>query len=345
MALVNREHLKALVHLDIAHLNDRDIPFHALHDGTAWRLWFPGPHGLFEAKPVDVSESSYFATAKVAKSDFHSSFLEFLQQRTYWPDITRFIDGIGSDLLNLSACLAKIELIFHHCPRHSNGYSRMIATEIEYVFLTCRGIFDLLQEIMHRLWKKITLIDQTKKKVSLPEKTYRRVVLEDDHPRTPQEIAERFVLPMEIADVYAKSTPFFFWLRDYRDLIAHSGHTPKHVFRTEQGFAISKEDRPFRDMKIWCDANSGNNELGSVLAVVAHVIRTTFGTCDEFAAVLQRSIQFPPPIAPNHRIFIRGAHTSYLNFLTDMVAGTRAWYVPPSPTPDTAQAPATNTSR
>jgi hypothetical protein len=339
MTLVNLEHLKALVHLDLAHLNGRNIPFHALHDGTAWRLWVPGPQGLFEVKPVDASESSYFATAKAAESDFHSPFLEFFEQRAYWPDITRFIDGIGTDLLNLSACFAKIELIFHHCPHHSVGDSRMITTEIEYVFLTCRGIFDLLQEIMHRLWKKITLIDQTKKKAELPEKTYRKVVLQDDHPRTSKEIADRFVLPIEIANVYAKSTPFFFWLRDYRDLIAHSGHTPGHVYRTEQGFAISKEDRPFRDMEIWCDANSGINHLGSVLAVVAHIIQTTFGTCDEFAAVLQRLIQFPPPVAPNHRIFTRGAHTSYLNFLADMVAGTKAWYAPPTPTVATPPAP------
>lgn len=329
MTLVNLEHLKALAHLDLAHLDGRKIPFHLLHDGNAWHLWVPGPQGLFEAKPIDASESSYFATAKAAESDFLSPFLEFFEQRVYWPEIARFIDGIGTDLLNLSACFAKIELIFHHCPHHSIGYSRMISTEIEYVFLTCRGIFDLLQEIMHRLWKKITLIDQTKKKVDLPKKTYRTVVLHDDHPRTSQEIAERFVLPMEIANVYARSTPFFFWLRDYRDLIAHSGHTPGHVYRMEQGFAISKEDRPFRDMEIWGDVNSGINHLGSVLAVVAHIIQTTFGTCDEFAAVLQRLIQFPPPIAPNHRIFIRGAHTSYLNFLADMVAGSKAWYAPP----------------
>ena len=342
MTLVNLEHLKALVHLDLAHLNGRNIPFHPLHDGSGWHLWIPGPQGLFETKPIDAGETSYFATAKAAESDFHSPFLEFFEQRAYWPDITRFIEGIGADLLNLSACFAKIELIFHHCPHHSVGYSRMIATEIEYVFLTCRGIFDLLQEIMHRLWKKVTLLDGTKKKINLPEKTYRKVVLDGDHPRTSQEIAERFVLPMEIANVYATSTPFFFWLRDYRDLIAHSGHTPRHVYRLERGFAISKEDRPFRDMKIWCDANSGINHLGSVLTVVAHIIQTTFGTCDEFALELQRLIQFPPPVAPNYRIFTRGAQTSYLNFLADMVAGAMAWYAPPGRVSEDSSAPSLN---
>jgi hypothetical protein len=302
------EQLKGLAHLDLSNVNGRNIPLHSLHDEEGWHLWIPGNDSLvhINGKSTPV-ECCYYATEAVGTNDIRFPFLDFFEQRAYWPDIAPFVDGIYADLLNGGASLTKLQLIFDHHLEDACDPSRMVVTEIEYVFLTCRSIFDLLQEALAKLWEKVHFVDQKIKKKNLPT-TYRKMVLRDDVPMTQEDIEKQYHLPKNIAEIYIKSADFFVWLRSYRDLVAHSGHTPNLVFTTEHGFAISKEEQPFRDMKIWTDSNSLPNNLGSVLAVVSHLLTTTFSTCDAFASALQSIIQFPPPIAPKHRIFICGPH-------------------------------------
>jgi hypothetical protein len=219
-------------------------------------------------------------------------------------------------------------LIFDHSGDNARDTGRMVVTEIEYMFLTCRSIFDLLQEVIVALWSKVRIPNQDAKKANLPS-TYRKMVLRDEKPMSKEEIANRFRLPEGIAAIYASSAPFFTWLRSYRDLVAHSGHTPDKVFITEKGFAISKEDRPFRDMEIWCEANSLPNQLGSVLSVMGHLLATTFATCDLFAEAFSKTIQFPPPVAPKHHIFVCGPHLHNLASLNELVQ-KRPWYDSPA---------------
>jgi hypothetical protein len=43
----------------------------------------------------------------------------------------------------------------------------MVVSDLEYVFLSCRSTFDLLQEILRYLWENVTLIDTNAKKERL----------------------------------------------------------------------------------------------------------------------------------------------------------------------------------
>jgi hypothetical protein len=328
MAEIAIERLHELKHLDVSALNGRVIPLHALRDGEKWHLWFPATDRLIHADTAVPVECCYFAEQPVAAGDFYFQLLEFLQQRAYWPDVARYVDGLYGDLQNAGASLSKLKLIFDHSRHNARDTARMVVTEIEYVFLTCRSIFDLLQEVIVALSSKVRLFSQDIKKVNLP-RTYRKMVLRDERPMSKEEIINRFRLPEDIAAIYASSEPFFTWLRSYRDLVAHSGHTPDRVFVTEKGFAISKGDRPFRDMEIWCEANSLPNELGSVLSVMGHVLATTFATCDLFAEAFSKTTQFPPPVAPNHHIFVCGPHLHNLASLNEFVQ-SRPWYDSPA---------------
>jgi hypothetical protein len=49
----------------------------------------------------------------------------------------------------------------------------MAATGVEYILLVCRSIFDLLQELVAKLWKTIKLADSTVKTQQL-KKTFSR---------------------------------------------------------------------------------------------------------------------------------------------------------------------------
>src|SRR2546423_400434 len=88
------------------------------------------------------------APARFICADAHFQFLEFFYQHIFWPHIMHFVDGLYSDILNAGASISKLRLIFNHSDPKSHESFRMVASEIEYVFLTCRSMFDLLQQIM-----------------------------------------------------------------------------------------------------------------------------------------------------------------------------------------------------
>ena len=48
-----------------------------------------------------------------------------------------------------------------------NGLSRLATTEVEYIVMLCRSIFDLYQEAMSRLWDSVQLFDQQKHRQKL----------------------------------------------------------------------------------------------------------------------------------------------------------------------------------
>jgi hypothetical protein len=308
-----------LAHLDVTKLGGRVVPGHALWNGKSWSMWIPGPHHLIQmsAEPV---EAYYYATAPEHADDARFRFLEFFQQRIFWPDIVPFVEGLYSDVLNAGATISKLRLIFDHADRNSHDSARMVASEIEYVFLNCRSMFDLLQQIMLKLWKKVELRDPSLQKRNLPD-SYRRMVMQDEQPMSSGQIAERWALPDAIAETYATSAQFFVWLRAYRDLIAHKGRTPDLIYHTERGFAIQKTSKPFADMTIWDDSNSLPNDLGSLLSVVAHVLLSTFTACDAWADTIAKTIQMPSAIAPAHQIYIRAPHMKNLNRLNSFIHG------------------------
>ena len=262
--------------------------------------------------------------APLATATFTSAFRIYASRGRPRPEIDGFVDGVFSDLQNLAAILSKLRFLFESAKQISSDPSDMVVTDLEIVFLTCRSTFDLLQEILVRLWENVTLNDTNAKKEHL-KKSYADMVTCDLKPRTAESIVERFGLPPTIADIYAKSEPFFAWLRDYRNSIEHSGHTPDYVFMHPKGFAISRNRKPFSDMDIWCDSNTLPNGLGSALSAVAQIVNTTFSTCDAFAAEMSKIIKFPPPIAPNLRVFVRGPHIRNLVSLQGCISKS-PWY-------------------
>ena len=268
-------------------------------------------------------ESCYFAKRPAAPDHVCFALLNFLHQRALWPSVESFVTGIYDDVNNIGASFKKLRLIFDHCDDNS-GSARMVTSEIEYIFATCRSLFDLLQETLRGLWKNVRLFDSTIKKRELP-KSYADMLFRANSPQSTDQIAERYSIPQQLASVYAQSSLFFQWLREFRDLVSHSGRTVGYVFTTEKGFAIRTPDKPFSGMPIWCPTNSLPNELGSLLSVLAFIVHTTIGLCEMFATVLPQVIQFPPDIAPGYSVYMCGPHVGALAGLNEWIR-IRPWY-------------------
>lgn len=181
----------------------------------------------------------------------------------------------------------------------------MAATEIEYIVLVCRGLFDLLQEVLLKLWDRVELHDPVMKKKAL-KSSFARTIMSGDRVLTSAEIAARFGFPLEIACCYERATEIFLALRQFRDNIVHHGSEVQHVFEGDGCFLIASRFSPFPNMNIWYDDERQQNDLVPLLPAIETIIYRTFAVCDDFCGTLIQRIGFPPPTVPDMQLFLRG---------------------------------------
>ena len=293
-----------------------DVPFLALetlggrhigplsfHDGKAWRLWIQTEPGRFFEMKGEPAEAAYFAVEPERSTDQNRPLLDFLVQRANYADLSPVTAAIQDDLLNLSAAVAKLDLIYAQADAR-NGATRMAATEVEYILLVCRSLFDFIQEMSAKLWTRIRLLDPQARKTQLKTK-FSDMVLTSGKPRSSEEIAARFHLPGALADAYARHIPVFQGIRRLRDNLVHRGYALETIFRGETGFLIGRKLGPFH-LNVWHEDEIEPNDLAPLRPALGLIIHGTLAAGDDFARTFQNTIQFPPETVPGMRLFTRG---------------------------------------
>lgn len=305
--------LSKIPYLEVEDLGEREIPLQPLWDGTRWRQWMPDGHGLVvELENPGFLQGRYFSKEPANKdTDGLFVFLELITKRASFPNIMSFAVAIENDLYNLGAVLWKLDHFFDHTSGTASTY--LALTELEYVFVVCRSLIDLLQEIVARLWQRVLLNGRPPPK-QLPS-TYRKMLLHGDRILTSDEIANIWGVPASMADFYAGSGAFFLALRQARDRILHRGETHNLIFRMETGFAVMSTAEPFASLTTWPDSAITGNDLGSLRYLLARLLTQTLQICERFAATFAASIELPADIAPKYRVFVRGFHISTLRRL------------------------------
>ena len=308
---ISSNEFKKISYLDCSVLGKRVFPLQPCYNENGqWEMWISGPNGLenIQAKPV---EADYFAKKKERETDIYLQFINTMIKHAYWPDLIYYIDGIRHDIHNLGASVAKLNLFFG-ISRKNTPVIPFVATELEYIFAVCRSIFDLLQEVISRLWIKVELNDCGIHKNNLP-KSFNKMVSRENTVLSREEIQNHFHLPYNLSSFYFNHAPFFIKLRDYRDKILHSGKGFDLIFETERGFAVPVDMEPFSFFgDIWKKEDTLHPNLVSLRTLAAHIIIETLNTCDGFTDALVRDVKLPPDIAPGYQIFIRGYHTDQL---------------------------------
>ncbi len=316
MTVIPLSNINSLKHLRLDNLQGRIIPLHPVHDGLRWHLWIIDGDRVRDFEPVDVCEAYYFGSKRVSNDDLCIQFLEFINQRALWPDVSSLSDAILSDILNIAASFEKLRIL--HSSRDDINCARMVLTEIEYLFVTGRSIFDLLQEIIRSLWRRSRMQGNRVKCADLPE-TYSKMIS-----LTVEQLQNKYALPPRIAEAYIKTNEFFVWLRAFRDLIAHRGATTGIVFGTILGFCVDIQRSPFRDMRIWCRENTQPNNLGSLLSAISYIVYSILAALDRFTIALLENDEWPPQISPDYRLFVRGHHLQWIRDCQDRIV-TRPW--------------------
>ena len=229
-------------------VGDRTVNLMPLWDGTHWRMWFPTPGGLIEGKVVDATEADYVAHAAAKPSDLFIPFVHIMWQRASWREICPLINAICDDFHNMGTSVAKLRHFFG-CRRTlaPGSVNRFASTEMEYLAILTRTVFDLLQEMISIIWReKVQLLDESaeahRRGHSLPE-TFSKFVLKDKQSfKSADDIERDYRLPRALAERYAELGPFFAQLRDLRDRVVHGGKRLRHDFRHRAGILRQPED-------------------------------------------------------------------------------------------------------
>lgn len=332
MTSLTKEDLKKVSYLDTASLDGRVVNLMPLWDGERWHQWVPSPQGLVEIRPVDAVEGDYVGRNAAHQADLLIPFVELMWQRASYPEICPLIQAICEDFHNMGTSVAKLRHFFDSRSRLTAGdATRFVATELEYIVILTRTVFDLLQETISRLWKdNVRLNDLELEKFrrghKLPDSFSRMTLRDKQAIRTAEEIERDFGLPSVLATEYANHAEFFCQLRNTRDAIVHGGNRIGLIFPTERGFCVDSREAPFSLFVTWHDTHRYNENLVSVLPWVASVVLNTINACNRLMLVVASVIKFPPEIAPGYRVFVRGPSTPALFNVLQIHEGGSPWW-------------------
>jgi len=302
MALGDQYKFGEIPHLDHASLQTaRFIPSLSFYNGE-WAVFLQIGDNKFIHAHAWPAEAVYFGTEPEEPTDIGTTFLNLLGQRANMTSLRRQYHAVLDDMFNLSASFAKLDLIRKSS---SSGASRMAATEIEYVLVVCRSIFDHLQETVEGIWSKTKFTDPEFEKRNLPA-SFRRMVMNGGVALSADEILEKHKLFGPLAECYARHAELFLRLRTYRDRLVHGGQTVEHIYTGDDLLHINKRFGPFTDLDIWRPEEVITNDLVPLIPAVGMVVQATLAACEDFAATILQAIQLEPPIVPGMGLFIRG---------------------------------------
>jgi len=192
---INREYLRVIPYLDIEAMGARTLNLMPFWDGAKWHLWVPGPDGLIEMKVVEIVQMDYVAKEAASESDVIIPFVELMWQHASWPPIYRVISAISEDFHNLSTSIEKMTHFFER-RNDIEDVAPFVKTEVEYMIILSRGVFDLLQEAIAWIWgNAVRLLDAKAearhKQVKLPRK-FSRMVLSNGNIRGPNDLINAY---------------------------------------------------------------------------------------------------------------------------------------------------------
>jgi hypothetical protein len=325
---VSLEELESVSQVDRAAVKEgKMVCTSTFYTGGQWQLWFSNGGRLYPIKFIDLSEGVYFGTSAAAPHDLRLNALNVIAQQACIAGTERPFMGIWDDLYNIAASVAKLDLVTTHHGEVRNQLSRMVVTEVEYLAIQCRSIFDYLQKIIKILWSAVKFNDGFSPPQTLPDSFRDMVMGSDGKLRTAPEIEDKYKIFSPLAMAYAKHARFFANLRTMRDAIVHKGAKTPTIFATEKGAYIESTLWPFCTMTTWrADEFSPNNLVPLKPALGAMVYRTLLAT-EELITTFSSLVNLGSPICPNHVLFLRAS--SGLT-LADLMVDADQRYVSPT---------------
>ena len=307
------------------------------HESKSWEIFVMNYEGkLTKMVITELTEGMYFCKSPKSSSDAYLPFINFMLKRAYWKEITYFIESIFTDILNIAASTFKLKQIYITWFAAALGgetdlglgINRVVITELEYLFMVCRSIYDLLQTCIS---KGICGHKLSGTRLGKNDPTFADIIFKNNEIRTKKELINDYSIPEPIAEYYVNQAVFFKWLRDYRDLILHGGKSIDIIYITEHGFAVSIDKPPFQSLKnLWSESNTiitdtSSRGMGSLESFVAYTIIHTLKALNDFVNMIEQLIDFPADVAPDYKVYLCSPHIKYISNL-DKCITEEPWY-------------------
>jgi len=294
----------------IPHLNHDALPGQILCttmfwvDGE-WQFWLPVGNQLIRMQALPA-EMAYFGQSAHRVDDIFLGLLNLIAQHACLQGTVREFTGLLDDVKNIGTSIQKLDLLLANRQQVAHGMARMISTEVEYLAVQCRSIFDFLQGILRTLWQNTRLLPGMRSpRTTLPDTFSKMVVLKNEL-ATADGIAARFELPKPIAEAYGRQVEFFASLRTLRDNIVHHGSQPPPIFVSEQGEPlIRRTQRPFDSFVSWQPDEILTNDLVPLRPAINAMIYRTLHACEDLAFSLTQTIGLPPPLCPGFNLYLK----------------------------------------
>lgn len=284
-------------------------------DDAAWYVWAAAGDELERLRGFP-ERSLYFGTEAESPDDIYFPFFSFYNQTALYPELVTPVERLLIDVRHISTSMSKIGL-FDHLSRDGRLFpGQFVKSEIEYIFTTCRSMYESLQLVARHTWDNIKILDGGKQQ--LPRK-FSDIALDGDDPVDIDYLKEERGLPDELAQYYVDAAEDFARIRNARDSIIHHGEAVDTIFQTEDGLAVRSGDGFFAAFDVWDEADLIENELAPLWPALAYVIQATTNALNEFANAINECVKFPEPIAPDHAVFLRGDSIRYLPYLSYLI--------------------------
>lgn len=321
---LNKEELEKLFHI-ADDLHGRAVPLIPVYDPAYdgehvpdwaddpdWFVWHPTPDGELRALDGFPKEGRYFAEDFASDNDLFFQFLHIYTQHASWPDLMGILANIEDDLRNLATSMAKMGLYQHLAETSTFDTRRFVITELEYVLMVCRSLYDHLQFIAQKSWDKVKLKDGGKNQ--LPS-SFADIALHDNDPVPAGDLEESYGLSPTLAEFYETEAEEFAEIRGIRDDIVHHGRTFELIFTTDHGHAVQATREPFATFDVWDEDDFLENDLAPLWPFTAHIIHHTITAMNRFQEALMTEIGFPPAIAPGYNVYMTGEYIHNLGRL------------------------------
>jgi hypothetical protein len=89
---------------------------------------------------------------------------------------------------------------------------------------------------------------------------------------------------------------------------------------------VHKDFQGFYKMRTPIPGHAYNENLMSLLPLLAHVVLGTIETCNELVLAFGKQIALPPELAPGYRVFVRGPHNEALGWMRSVREGGSPWW-------------------
>lgn len=307
---LGRAELQKLPHLRAVPADGRIVPLVTFFDAQQrdWHLYtIVKPGELGRLAGGEVISGAYMSSAPAnAETDLEFVLGTLAFQHLSFVEVLRPLDKLQNDIHRCAAILEKYHLIWTTRQSTARSASLLVQSEVEYLMLLLRSLYDLLHEVVCAVAAKLVLLGGDNRPIvkNLPG-SFRAVAMNGDERRQADDIQSRWKLPRRLAEWYATEAQFFRLLRSLRDGIAHSGASPPTVFETEWGFAVAPERAPWADVHALLPGDRRANDLASLHGLFATCILTALGSTERFAQAIRELVALPEPVFKDVRFFVR----------------------------------------